>query len=148
MKYFLTLMIGCLFLHIGCKSSSKSATSNAQQANVQHANVESNTMTQDPVQPEISSAGPTSKSDIKGSAESHYITFSGIKDVMITDGQGNNNGAISTAYRKNVPGVSEMVIGAESIQIMTPINNSYTMRFTGTIMEHSGCYGRQRRKSI
>lgn len=66
------------------------------------------------------------------SSESHYLTLTGIKDVAITDGQGNTNQAISTAYRLNVPGVSENVIGTNSEQIITPINNTYIIRFTGS----------------
>ena len=132
MKYFLTLLIGCFSVQLACQSSSTQVTSNVQQASPQRANMESSPMTQVTEQPEIPAANPTSNPGGKGSAESHYLTFSGIKDVLITDGQGNNNGPVSTAYKKLVPGVTELISGPESIQIWTPTDNTYTMRFTGT----------------
>lgn len=63
--------------------------------------------------------------------ESHYVTMTGIKSVLITDGQGNNNAAVSTAYKRIVPGVSETIVGSDSIQVITRVDNTYTMRFTG-----------------
>lgn len=65
------------------------------------------------------------------SAESHYVSMTGISGALITDAQGNDNAAVSTAYKKIVPGVTELVVGPESLQVMTPTNNTYTMRFTG-----------------
>jgi len=52
-------------------------------------------------------------------AQSHYVTTTGIKNVLITDAQGNDNSSVSTAYKKLVPGVSELIVGADSMQIMT-----------------------------
>lgn len=63
--------------------------------------------------------------------ESHYLTMTGIRSVGITDSQGNTNQSISTAYKLKVPGVLETIIGDNSMQIITPIDNTYTMRFTG-----------------
>ncbi len=88
-------------------------------------------MAQAPAQPSVPTNDKKPDSGTNRSGESHYITFTGIRDVLIIDGQGNDNGPVSTAYKKKVPGVSEMVIGPESIQIITPTNGTYTMRFTG-----------------
>ena len=130
------LLSGCLFLQVACSFSSNQATpieqkTGTQGANIQQASARPSPSMEVPGTPEIRVNDRKVSSSIKGSAESHYITFSGIRNVLITDGKGNNNGPVSTAYKKNVPGVSEMLIGPESIQIITPTNNSYTMRFTG-----------------
>ena len=132
MKYFLTLAITCVFLQAACQSSSKQAGLNAQPANTQQVRTEQSPITGISTNTQSPSPSSAGNSGLKGSAEAHYITFSGIRDVQITDGQGNDNGPVSTAYRKNVPGVGEMVIGSESVQIITPTDNSYTMRFVGT----------------
>ncbi|MCV4932564.1 hypothetical protein OFC23_29280, partial [Escherichia coli] len=42
-----------------------------------------------------------------------------------------NNAAVSTAYKRIVPGVSETIVGSDSIQVITRVDNTYTMRFTG-----------------
>lgn len=52
--------------------------------------------------------------------------------MAVTDGQGNSNQPISTAYRLKVPGVLEQIIGNNSMRIITPVNNTYTVRFTGS----------------
>lgn len=124
MKY---LLIFCVLLQISCQSSSKQVVSNAPPANTQQSN-----MTDVPAQSSVTTEDKRPDLGTNHSAESHYITLTGIRNVLITDGQGNDNGPISTAYKKNVPGVSETVIGPESIQIITPVHGSYVMRFTGT----------------
>lgn len=63
--------------------------------------------------------------------ESHYVTMTGIVDVRVSDSQGRNNEPLG-AYKRNVPGVLEEVIGPNSTQILTPVDDTYTMRFAGT----------------
>lgn len=63
--------------------------------------------------------------------ESHYLTMTAIRDVGISDLQGNTNQSISSAYKLKVPQVLETVIGNNSKQIIMPIDNTYAIRFTG-----------------
>ena len=78
-----------------------------------------------------SGANLVSPSGYPYEAESHYVTFTGISNISITNGQGQNNDTVSNAYKKVVPGVGELVIGPTSAQIIAPTNNTYTLRFTG-----------------
>lgn len=91
MKY---LLICCLLLQVACQSSTDQNAKNVQ-ANVQTGNLRQASSTEIPTQTATPASITKTELQTKGSVESHYITFTGIVNVRITDGQGNDNAPVS-----------------------------------------------------